>query len=87
MYLNRKRCAEKRRSVRRFSVNPVNRNRLGQGYYYNLVEEMRLCDTESFSNFHRMNPQAFDELLAIVGPIIQKVDIGERSITAGGGYH
>lgn len=77
------RYPNRRRSVRRFSVNPVNRNRHQQGFYQNLVAEMRLVDTESFINFHRMTLVAFDELLAMVGPIIQRNDIGESSITAG----
>ena len=71
------------RKPRRFAVNPVNRERRRQGYYANLVAEMRLSDTETFFNFHRMTPAIFDELLCIVGPFITKMDVGERSITAG----
>lgn len=82
-YLKQKRRTDQRRFVRRFCVNPVNRKRRLQGFYNNLVGEMRLTDIETFANYHRMDPQSFDELLTLVGPLIQRMDIGERSITAG----
>lgn len=83
IYLQNKYRVVSTRRVRRFGVNPVNVNRNTQGFYNNLVSEMRLTSTEAFANYHRMNPQAFDELLAMVGPLIEKIHVGERSITAG----
>lgn len=72
-----------RRRIRRFGVNPINRNRQSLGFYENLVAEMRLNDNETFINFHRMTPAAFDELLSIVGPSIERLCVGQRSISSG----
>ncbi|GIY40109.1 protein ALP1-like [Caerostris darwini] len=57
---------------RRCWVREIYKNRRLQGASENLIEEMRLSDTESFFNFLRMTPAQFDHLLTLVGPIISK---------------
>ena len=60
------------------------KKRKTQGYYNNLIAEMRLNDRESFKNFHRMTPKVFDDLLYIIGPMIQKdAGLTLNPITAG----
>ena len=53
-------------------MRPIFQLRTEQGDYYNLLEEMRLTDTEKYFNYLRMTPEMFDELLSAVGPIIAK---------------
>ncbi|XP_035223705.1 protein ALP1-like [Stegodyphus dumicola] len=64
--------ALRRRRNKRWWVRPIFERRLQQGDAGNLIEEMRLNDIESFFNYFRMTPSQFDELLALVGPSIQK---------------
>ncbi|XP_023246920.1 uncharacterized protein LOC111643391 [Copidosoma floridanum] len=47
-------------------------NRVAQGASDNLVLTLRLHDRQGFINFFRMSPEAFDELLSLVGPKITK---------------
>ncbi|KAJ8931158.1 hypothetical protein NQ314_015972 [Rhamnusium bicolor] len=54
------------------------RNRFGAGN--NLVAEMRLNDQFKYKNFFRMGPQAFEELLCLVGPVIKKLDVSREPI-------
>ena len=65
-------------------VRPIFRRRQQQGEYHNLVQEMRLQDTESFFKYFRMVPQQFDRLLQMVGPSITYQDTKWRkSVSAG----
>jgi hypothetical protein len=59
---------------RRCQVRPLFKRRKEQGYFHNLIAEMRLGDQDAFFNFHRMSPDKFDELLNLVGPLISKND-------------
>ena len=59
-------------------------NRPKQGAYYNLVAELRLADTASYTNFLRMDPTTFDELLNLVGPLITRKDTRMRSAIPAG---
>ncbi|XP_023246935.1 putative nuclease HARBI1 [Copidosoma floridanum] len=47
-------------------------NKVAQGASDNLVLTLRLHDSQGFINFFRMSPEAFDELLSLVGPKITK---------------
>ncbi|XP_035225151.1 uncharacterized protein LOC118197725, partial [Stegodyphus dumicola] len=70
LLLSKKREAKRSGSERKWWVRPIYLNRQDQGAQQNLINEMRLQDTESFFNFFRMTPQKFDELLSVVGPRI-----------------
>ena len=48
------------------------------GHYNQLIVELRTEDPASFQNFLRIQPQMFDELLAMVGPRITKQDTNYR---------
>ena len=65
-------------------IRPIFRRRHQQGEYHNLVQEMRLQDTESFFKYFRMVPHQFDRLLQMVGPSITYQDTKWRkSVSAG----
>jgi hypothetical protein len=46
--------------------------RTGQGAYANLVREFNAEDPECFRQFHRLDRESFDSVLALVGPYIAK---------------
>lgn len=62
------------RMKRKFWVRPMftHEMRLLQGASNNLVVEMQTTDGEKFFNYFRMTPEIFEELLMLVGPLIQK---------------
>ncbi|KAK4887075.1 hypothetical protein RN001_003346 [Aquatica leii] len=62
----------RRNQHRRWWVRPVNKRRKLQRDYHNLIQEMRLGDTENFFNYTRMSVDQFDLLLSWVGPVIKK---------------
>ena len=48
------------------------------------MTELRLFDTESYTNFLRMDPSTFEDLLELVTPLIRKKDTRmKRAIPAG----
>ena len=47
-------------------------NREEKGAYHQLLQELRLTDTSSYSNFLRMDIQRFDKLLLTVAPLIKR---------------
>ena len=55
------------------------------GMFDQLLVELRKEDQASFINFMRMPPEMFDELVARVGPRIQKGGWGVRTFRRGGG--
>ena len=57
----RRRTAKRRR--RRVWVRPLLQMRTRQGAYNNLIQEMRLTDSESHFTFLRMSKETFDVLL------------------------
>lgn len=72
------------RKNRRCNVREILKERRRMGHFNNLINEMRLHDTEGFKNFHRMTPEMFDALLHMVGPAIQKHEaFTVNPITAG----
>ena len=46
--------------------------RLEYGHYNRLMQELRVEDENSFTNYVRMPPQMFDELLQRITPVIQR---------------
>ncbi|XP_011263122.2 uncharacterized protein LOC105255501 isoform X2 [Camponotus floridanus] len=65
-------------------VRPIftERRRLLQGASDNLLVEMRLTDPEKYFNYLRMSPTTFNELLNIVGPLIEKQNVVRKLIPA-----
>lgn len=59
---------------RKYWVRPIFRleRRLAQGASANLIEEMQQQDEEKFCNYFRMKPPIFNELLKLVGPLIER---------------
>ncbi|XP_011167920.1 protein ALP1-like [Solenopsis invicta] len=70
------------RRTARWWVHPIIDKRHLQGAYDNLVLELRR-DEERFHNFHRMSPVQFDELLAMIEPIVTKVHLTRESLHLG----
>ena len=52
--------------------------RIVAGHYYQLMEELRLDDQESFYNVLRITPPMFDELLERITPFIETEDANYR---------
>lgn len=67
----------KKRKPKRYGIHPIFQLRKSQGFYKNLIDEMRLHDPYMFYNFTRMSPASFDKLLSLVGPHIQKKSLRE----------
>ena len=63
-------------AVKRFWVRPCLSadRRIEFGHYDQLLRELRMEDNSSFSNYMRMEPLMFDEILNRVSPRIQKSD-------------
>ena len=49
-----------------------------QGAYANLIRELNVEDPKKFRQFHRLERQHFEEILAIVSPVILKRDTSMR---------
>ncbi|KYQ46677.1 hypothetical protein ALC60_01018 [Trachymyrmex zeteki] len=62
---------------RKFWVRPMFTQRMRhlQGASDNLVVEMQTTDREKFFNYFRMTPELFEELLSLVGPLIEKQEL------------
>ena len=73
---NRRRREPPRRQRRRkrWWVRPwlTPARRLEYGHYNRLMQELRVEDENSFTNYVRMPPQMFDELLQRITPVIQR---------------
>ncbi|KAK3922219.1 Protein ALP1-like [Frankliniella fusca] len=63
---------EKLKKTRRWWVRPVFADHDTNGAWATLIPMMRDTDPDLFYNFMRMTPQAFDKLLALIQPLIQK---------------
>ena len=58
--------------------------RTGQGAYANLLRELNAEDPECFRQFHRLDRESFENILALVGPRIVKQNTNMReSISPG----
>lgn len=61
-----RRRRRRRRGERRVWVRPIFTQRVQQGEYHNLLQEMRLSDPESHFRYLRMSKERFDFLLGKV---------------------
>ena len=50
------------------------KNRMKQGAYHQLLQELRLTDKPSYQYFLRMDIESFEEILEVISPLIQKQD-------------
>ncbi len=57
--------------IRRVWIHEIIRKKQELGEFHRLVQELRL-DQQRFLQYFRMSPEAFDNLLHIVGPHIRK---------------
>ncbi|XP_031345851.1 protein ANTAGONIST OF LIKE HETEROCHROMATIN PROTEIN 1-like isoform X1 [Photinus pyralis] len=73
---------KKTRKRKRFGIHPMLLQRKSQGFYDNLINEIRIHDPYMFFNFTRMSSSSFDKLLSLVGPDIAKKSLRE-SISPG----
>lgn len=73
---------KRKRQPKRWWVRNIFLNRKGQGSFHNLLEEMRLTDTEKYFNYLRMSPIQFEELLSLVGPDINRLNISREPINS-----
>lgn len=48
---------------KRFWIRDIFKNRRQQGVYHNLLNEMRLTNTEKYFNYLRMSSESFNNLL------------------------
>lgn len=62
-------------SRRRWWVRPVNRKKNAQGFYVNLVKELKTTDHEEFFSLFRMWPEHFNILVNLVQPYLIKRSI------------
>ena len=73
IYILAKRLRQRRRNrvvwVRRWILD-----RSTRGAYHNLMANLRTSDVDGFTNFMRMDPATFDELVALITPLIQRSD-------------
>ena len=62
----------RKRRKRRIWVKTWLSRRDEKGVYNNLLQEMRLEDSESYRRYLRMNTETFETLLNMVTPVLQK---------------
>lgn len=83
LYMRYKELQDDRKN-REMWVRPIftERRRLLQGDSDNLIVEMRLEDPNKYFNYLRMSAVIFNELLNIVGPLIEKENVVRKPIPA-----
>jgi hypothetical protein len=69
----------RRKEEKRVWTRPWIFMREQHGAYHCLLQELRLWDKPSYTNFLRMDEAAFEELLQKVGPLITKQDTHMRA--------
>lgn len=77
------RTKQRKRQTKRFWMRDIFKNRKQQGAYHNLLNEMRLTDTEKYFNYLRMGSESFTKLLNIVGPRLTKLYCVREPIPSG----
>lgn len=70
-------AVKKKRNRRQLWVHPINNNRLLQGEFYTLYEELK-ADDGKFFNYFRMSYPTFEELVARVTDDIKLQDTNMR---------
>lgn len=66
---------KKKYCSRRWWIRPVNRKKHIQGFYANLVKELKETDHEEFFLLFRMWPEHFDILVKLIRPYLLKKSI------------
>ncbi|KAK5643399.1 hypothetical protein RI129_007244 [Pyrocoelia pectoralis] len=66
---------KKAKRQRRWWVRPIYMSRIRQGHFHNLVQEMRLSDSDSFFQFTRMNYELYEELCRLTHKDLRKKSI------------
>ena len=70
LLLKRRRSLQKYR--KRFWIRRIYQERNNKGEYHLLVKDLQLHDHEYFFRCFRMSPILFEQLLTLIGPVIQK---------------
>ena len=70
--LHRRRRHRKKKRKRKTWVRPIFAQRLRQGEYHNLLQELRLSDREYHFRYMRMSKETFNTLLSLVGPRLSR---------------
>lgn len=78
VHLRRESAARRPARRQRVWVRTGLRDRVGQGFYDNLLRDLPLNDPDIYFNFMRMDSTMFRELLARVGPKIAQQDTNFR---------
>lgn len=78
----RRRKRRRLKYLKRFWVRPLFLRREQLGEFYQLVQEMRREDHESYFAYFRMLPSHFDYLLSLVTPFINKSNTRRDTICA-----
>lgn len=76
-----RRTAVRQRRERLYWVHPIRQSRTTLGEYHRLVLELRL-HAGLFQGYFRLSVEAFDDLLARVGPLITKITVAREPICA-----
>lgn len=58
--------------------------RVGKGAYANLLRELNAEDPECFRQFHRLDRQSFESVLALISPYITKQNTNMRDCISPG---
>lgn len=69
---------KRRKKWRRQWVRQVLQNRDVYGEFHHLVQELRLYDEKTHFGYFRMTKERFDQLLTLIGPLIQRSDTSFR---------
>lgn len=70
--LYKRRCNRRGTKKRRWGVRPALRDRRNKGEFKTCFLKYKLIDHEWFFMYTRMTPTQFDNLLNIVGPLLEK---------------
>ena len=62
----------KKKITRRYWVRKIFQERKTKGEFHLLIKDLKLFDNEYFFKYFRMSPNKFEELLALVAPLITK---------------
>ena len=69
--LKKRKMLMSRKRTHRFWIHDILKNRLQQGAFHNLVQELQL-DRAKFKQYFRMSAETMNYILGYVGPIISK---------------
>ena len=76
----------KRKRQRSVWVREIFQKRRHHGDFHQLLQEMRLCDSESHFRYLRMTKATFDLLLSLVGPLLHRRRLRKRILISNSLY-